>query len=130
MRTIKFRAQRVDNGEWVYGNFVNMSEIVSNWYYIEFAKDGQRYRHLVNPETISQFTGLHDKTGKEIYEGHILKTYPIISSDKLGFDSFNVLVSWSINCWLANGIIGERQAMISEIIGDIHENADLLNSTK
>ena len=80
--------------------------------------------HLI----VEQFTGLHDKNGKKIYEGDILKTYPIISSDKIANDSFNVLVKFINSSWIANGVLGKRQAEISEVIGSIYDNPELLEN--
>ena len=77
---------------------------------------------------VEQFTGLHDKNGKEIYEGDILKTFPIISSDKIANDSFNVLVKFINSSWIANGVLGKRQAEISEVIGSIYLNPELLEN--
>ena len=68
-----------------------------------------------------------DKNGKEIYEGDILKTFPIISSDKIAYDSFNVVVRFTSSSWIANGVLGKRQAEISEVIGSISENPELLD---
>ena len=75
---------------------------------------------------VEQFTGLHDKNGKEIYEGDILKTFPIISYDKIAYDSFNVVVRFTSSSWIANGVLGIKQSEISEVIGNIHENPELL----
>lgn len=69
MREIKFKAKRVDNGEWVEGYYllnettkIVVSQTWDSWLTYE-----------VIPETISQYTGLKDKLGNEIYENDIVK---------------------------------------------------------
>lgn len=54
-REIKFRGKRIDNGEWVYGDLLQPTEIC-DIYEIANCKsiDGTRYE--VIPETIGQFT--------------------------------------------------------------------------
>ena len=75
---------------------------------------------------ISWSTGRLDKNEKEIYGGDILKTYPILASDAIGDDSFNVIVRFDGSSWIANGTLGDYQCRISEVIGNIYENPELI----
>lgn len=72
MREIKFRG-RNSNGEWVYGDLVHNVGVGASTALIfpEEAHDSWD-RYIVLTDTIGQFTGLHDKNGKEIYEGDVL----------------------------------------------------------
>ncbi len=74
-------------------------------------------------------TPFTDKNGEKIYEGDVLKTFPIISSDKIAYDSFNVVVRFTSSSWIANGVLGIKQSEISEVIGNIYENPELISKT-
>ena len=131
-RNIKFRgfSKNLTNNEWVYGDLVNYSEtekiiVEQNSKTWDLLEGGT----IVNEKSIGQFTGLTDKNGKEIYEGDILKTYPIISSDKIAYDSFNVVVRFTSSSWIANGVLGIKQSEISEVIGNIYKNPELISKT-
>lgn len=130
MREIKFRGQRKDDKEWIYGGIAFGGEKFENRVYITNPKvhdEGVLWLYDVENETVGQYTGLKDKNGKEIYEGDILSSgYAVTFVDS--YDPSNLGLD---SCWYAQRnnfesyfplIIGEDY----EVMGNIYENPELL----
>ena len=137
MREIKFRGQHIDTKEWVYGDLVQVINHPTGLKaYIAADGDtklfypGCRFCEI-NPETIGQFTGLHDKNGKEIYEGDI-----VVKDEYMWFDGGKpnyvgtvkrgVLVRLGLN----DEGFEEGEKSDWRVIGNIHENKEDSCSTK
>ena len=72
-RTIKFKAKRLDNGEWCEGYFYEEND---NTYIIENRqKESMLNRnpaYQVDHSTVCMFTGLKDCIGKELFENDLI----------------------------------------------------------
>lgn len=86
---------------------------------------------------IEQYTGLKDKNGKEIYEGDIIQE-EIDFNSKMIDGVFTYAVEWDMDtlCYSLRGSsnsihdeLWEVNASV-EIIGNIHENPELLKEAK
>lgn len=69
---IKFKAKRLDNGEWVKGDLIHSTSYVGISYPSDEFSDVPIV-HRVDHETVCQFTGLTDCEGNEVWEGDILE---------------------------------------------------------
>lgn len=76
---------------------------------------------------LMQYTGLHDKNGKEIYEGDIVKYRDSRGQhiEKVIFDKgcFYAGMHWGSSTRVAPKLINTR---ITEVIGNIYDNPELL----
>ena len=117
MRTIKFRGIRSGDGEWIYGYYRCINwEIDKPTYQII---NGNSFFTVI-PESVGQFTGLQDSKGKDIYEGDICKTLTNRLPQVID------MIVFIDGCFVLNGGIPINVNKLIEIIGNIHENPELL----
>lgn len=69
---IKFKAKRLDNGEWIIGSFVVMKIPALSKTTIGIVAAGGATLHEIDPSTVCQFTGLADCEGKELFEHDLI----------------------------------------------------------
>lgn len=72
IENIKFKAKRLDNGEWIIGSFVVMKIPALSKTTIGIVATGGATLHEVDPSTVCQFTGEKDMNGNKIYIGDII----------------------------------------------------------
>ncbi len=129
----QYRGKRVDNGEWVEG-----------WYYRNslrayilkglYEPRDIRCPAEVVPESVGQSTGLKDKEGAEIYEGDIAKGLWQIDKETsvkgvvVYYERYGMYAIETIQGGMAvmTGLCWES----CEVIGNIHDNPELLEQDK
>lgn len=130
MREILFRGKRIDNGEWVEGYFCmkyfqdapHSRHVIQ--YKTEYSSKEWRPDYMVaevDPTTVGQFTGLTDKNGKRIFEGDVVRAdNGHISQVVYWYDGFCLYCE--CHKWHTTDVC----APIVEIIGNIHDNPELM----
>ena len=123
MNTIKFRGKREDNGEWVYGAFYPIKDervyfIINNCQSIDFDDNSTFFNgYKVHKKSVGQFTGLHDKNGKEIYEGDIVTD---------GVGKYKIIYDLKLAGYQPYCIFRDDPENYCEVIGNIFENPEIL----
>ncbi|MDA3614697.1 YopX family protein [Polluticaenibacter yanchengensis] len=127
MREIKFRGKTI-NGDWVFGNYAHIKKdfsTVKKGHYISNSA-GSPFAYMVRSETLGQFTGLKDNSGKDIFEGDIIKTgtdKPMVILWSNKYASFCLdRHGWAFSHWFGESC----DPTDVEIIGNIHDNPELL----
>lgn len=125
IENIKFRAKRTDDGAWVYGDLTHVQRICTKE---QTEKSGRRTEpavrianYNVDEQTIGQFTGLYDESGRGVYEGDLLSWY----------DNSLIEVIWHDAgfCYCnTNNIMPLRYLDVEDrkVIGNIYDNKELL----
>ena len=119
MRDIKFRAitTNANVNHFVYGLPVKAVKTGIWLMQIIEGEFGWLKTEGIDPETIGQFTGLHDKNGKEIYEGDII-------SGGLLSEPCEVMYQESCGRYIAFGMhykVLAHKFDQFEVMGNIHE---------
>lgn len=122
-RPIKFRAKRLPDGKWVYGDLTHATRITVD-------ADVPCLRvcgYDVDEDTIGQFTGFKDRNGSEIYEDDIVR---ICDRSHLACIHWNYEFSGFIVDW-DSAYISLSSAMAAKaltVVGNKHDNPELLQN--
>lgn len=131
MRQIKFRAQDIASNKWLYGDLRHHKDDVCIF------EQGGNKGEQVKRDTIGQFTGLHDKDGRDIYEGDIVEmmrtpkkmrkrvmTRHIVTSDSVTSWTFRSLTYQVLGLCMSG--MGDFDSYRFKVVGNIHDNPEMV----
>ena len=146
MREILFRG-KTEQHKWAYGYLVAnakwyvtgrpMTVLIPGDCVLYPPYEIESYEEVI-PETVGQFTGVTDKNGKKIFEGDIIKHYTHVLVGKP--EKFEVgLIRWNEKylAWERTtpdksepliGCVRISHTSVYEVIGNIHDNPELLEN--
>ena len=129
MRKILFRGKTVKE-QWAYGL---LAHIGNAWYISN--KAGVATAYEVIPSTVGQYTGLKDKNGTKIFEGDIVQTNKFFLSVGLNAKyviEYDVEIACFIGTmqksYVKHFTTFQNDSDQFEVIGNIHDNPELLNA--
>ena len=144
-REILFRGQDVATGDWIKGFYVHLFDDKGNdshRIYLGYAEtDCEDYYPdfcEVDPETVGQFTGMIDSTGNKVFEGDILEAYTYkkrrkhrIFLSEVYYENGAFYIRFmehgvALLSGLINSFNFEGEGTFSKVIGNIHDNPELL----
>ena len=141
MRTILFRGQKSDTKEMIYGDLIQLEKDfkkvveILDWSKVDNKKKSKSDLTVI-PETVGQFSGLTDKNGTKIFEGDIIAHFDLENKKQIIFkngafgymtaDGYD-FISYSEN--RHNFDFRDNKSDFIEVVGNIHENPELLNTS-
>lgn len=151
MREIKFRGKSTTSGKWVHGMLTTLKNLETEMQNMIIIKNEGVFNEgsaspffmewdYIHKDTVGQFTGLKDKSGKEIYEGDLIKApsgriYAVIFStwkheEKREFPKVIDLYEHTGWCISLDGVnpceLLDSEVCQGSVIGNVYDNPELL----
>lgn len=143
MREILFRAKRIDNGEWVEGYYIyhikrticpigdsvkpeDEQHVIMQDGFSDWNMPRNTVIFDIDPETVCQYTGLKDKSGKRIWENDIVRIENSMDEGIGNIEFYGGM--WYVDGEPSNSLydIAEYDDGELEVIGNIFDTPELL----